>query len=185
MRVIAILSFLVSLFVSFHVMLVFTGNTYFYNVLKLTIFKGRLGPSLTDYKKFPNDTLKTNIPKYWKEGEIKQAPEFLIEANKDFKTTAFLVIKNNEIVYENYAEGFSENIPSNSFSMAKSFVSALVGVAIQQQKMAEANLLPAVRNAEMETFIVADGTSCRHQIKDGADRETLHVARLLEISLNS
>ena len=135
MRVIAILSLLVSLFVSFHVMLVFTGNTYFYNVLKLTIFKGRLGPSLTDYKKFPNDTLKTNIPKYWKEGEIKQAPEFLIEANKDFKTTAFLVIKNNEIVYENYAEGFSENIPSNSFSMAKSFVSALVGVAIQQGKI--------------------------------------------------
>ncbi|MEY3863429.1 MAG: hypothetical protein RL183_314, partial [Pseudomonadota bacterium] len=28
-----------------------------------------------------------------------------------------------------------------------------------------------------------DGSSCRHQIKDGADREALHVARILEMHL--
>jgi Fe-S oxidoreductase len=49
--------------------------------------------------------------------------------------------------------------------------------------MAEADLLPAVRNADSDTVIVADGTSCRHQIKDGADREALSVARLLESAL--
>jgi Fe-S oxidoreductase len=50
-------------------------------------------------------------------------------------------------------------------------------------KMAELSLLPAVRAASADTVIVADGTSCRHQIRDGAAREAIHVARLLERAL--
>ena len=45
--------------------------------------------------------------------------------------------------------------------------------------MAEASLLPAVRR-QPDAIVVADGTSCRHQIRDGAQREAIHVARLLE-----
>lgn len=45
-------------------------------------------------------------------------------------------------------------------------------------KMAELTLLPAVRSAP-DALIVADGTSCRHQIADGTGREALHVARIL------
>jgi FAD/FMN-containing dehydrogenase/Fe-S oxidoreductase len=48
--------------------------------------------------------------------------------------------------------------------------------------MAEASLLPAVRNAP-DAIVVADGTSCRHQIRDGAQREAIHVALLLERQL--
>ena len=51
--------------------------------------------------------------------------------------------------------------------------------------MAELSLLPAVRRADAATLIVADGTSCRHQIADGADRAALHVARVLAMSLDS
>ncbi len=36
--------------------------------------------------------------------------------------------------------------------------------------MAELSLLPAVRKVDADTLVVADGTSCRHQIADGADR---------------
>jgi len=50
-------------------------------------------------------------------------------------------------------------------------------------KMAELSLLPAVRKAEADTLILADGTSCRHQIKDGTGREALHVARVLAMSV--
>jgi len=50
-------------------------------------------------------------------------------------------------------------------------------------RMAEASLLPKVREADNETLIVADGTSCRHQIQDGAAREAVHVARVLEAAL--
>ena len=50
-------------------------------------------------------------------------------------------------------------------------------------KMAEANLLPAVRSAPEGALLIADGTSCRHQIADGAGREALHVARVLARAL--
>jgi Fe-S oxidoreductase len=51
-------------------------------------------------------------------------------------------------------------------------------------KMAELSLLPAVRKADADTLVLADGTSCRHQIKDGTGRDALHVARVLAMSLN-
>ncbi len=50
-------------------------------------------------------------------------------------------------------------------------------------RMAEASLLPKVREADKNTLIVADGTSCRHQIHDGAAREAVHVARVLASAL--
>ncbi len=50
--------------------------------------------------------------------------------------------------------------------------------------MAELSLLPAVRQAAQGDVIVADGTSCRHQIRDGAAAEALHVARVLALALD-
>ena len=50
-------------------------------------------------------------------------------------------------------------------------------------KMGELSLLPAVRKSAADALIVADGTSCRHQIHDGAERDALHVARVLAMSL--
>lgn len=47
------------------------------------------------------------------------------------------------------------------------------------QKVGELVLLPAVRNASPETVIVAPGTSCRHQIKDGTERKALHPVEVL------
>jgi FAD/FMN-containing dehydrogenase/Fe-S oxidoreductase len=52
-------------------------------------------------------------------------------------------------------------------------------------KMAELSLLPAVRAAAPDTLVVASGTSCRHQIKDGSGREPLHVARVLAMSVEA
>jgi FAD/FMN-containing dehydrogenase/Fe-S oxidoreductase len=49
--------------------------------------------------------------------------------------------------------------------------------------MGELSLLPAVRKAADDAIIVADGTSCRHQIHDGAGRKALHVAQLLARSI--
>jgi FAD/FMN-containing dehydrogenase/Fe-S oxidoreductase len=49
--------------------------------------------------------------------------------------------------------------------------------------MGELSLLPAVREAPDDAIIVADGTSCRHQIHDGARRNAMHVARVLAMAL--
>src|SRR5262249_34398874 len=47
-------------------------------------------------------------------------------------------------------------------------------------KMGEAALLPAVRKTPEDALLVADGTSCRHQIAHGAGRTALHAAQLFE-----
>jgi len=51
-------------------------------------------------------------------------------------------------------------------------------------KMAELDLLPKVRQASAETLLIADGTSCRHQIEDGTGRNAMHVARVMERALS-
>jgi FAD/FMN-containing dehydrogenase/Fe-S oxidoreductase len=51
-------------------------------------------------------------------------------------------------------------------------------------EMAELDLLPALRAADANTLVVADGTSCRQQIRDGCGREALHAARVLEMALD-
>ena len=51
-------------------------------------------------------------------------------------------------------------------------------------RMAELALLPAVRAAGPDTLIVADGTSCRHQIQDGAGRQAVHAACVLAEALD-
>jgi FAD/FMN-containing dehydrogenase/Fe-S oxidoreductase len=71
-----------------------------------------------------------------------------------------------------------ELIESSCCGMAGSF-GYQAGHYLVSMQMAEANLLPAIRRRP-EAIVVADGTSCRHQIRHGAQREAVHVARLLE-----
>jgi Fe-S oxidoreductase len=71
-----------------------------------------------------------------------------------------------------------ELIESSCCGMAGSFGYEASHYEVSMQ-MAEASLLPAVRK-NPDAIVVADGTSCRHQIADGAQREALHVARLLD-----
>ncbi|KLN57839.1 FAD-binding and (Fe-S)-binding domain-containing protein [Variovorax paradoxus] len=71
-----------------------------------------------------------------------------------------------------------ELIESSCCGMAGSFGYEARHIDVSMQ-MAEASLLPAIR-ARPDAIVVADGTSCRHQIGDGAQREAVHVAVLLE-----
>ncbi|MEN3363113.1 MAG: hypothetical protein V7606_387, partial [Burkholderiales bacterium] len=74
-------------------------------------------------------------------------------------------------------------IESSCCGMAGSFGYEAGHYDVSMQ-MAELSLLPAVRAADKDTIIVADGTSCRHQIADGSQREAMHVARVLEAALD-
>jgi len=75
-----------------------------------------------------------------------------------------------------------ETIESSCCGMAGAFGYEAVHYDVSM-KMAELSLLPKVRKANPDELIVADGTSCRHQIHDGAGREAMHVARVLERAL--
>ncbi len=76
-----------------------------------------------------------------------------------------------------------ETVESSCCGMAGSFGYKADTIDVSLA-MGELSLLPAVRKAPDDAIIVADGTSCRHQIHDGASREALHVARVLAMSLD-
>jgi Fe-S oxidoreductase len=71
-----------------------------------------------------------------------------------------------------------EPIESSCCGMAGAFGYHADTIAVSRA-MGELSLLPAVRQAPDDAIIVADGTSCRHQIKDGTGRAAVHVARVL------
>ncbi len=75
-----------------------------------------------------------------------------------------------------------EPIESSCCGMAGAFGFAADTIEVSLA-MGELSLLPAIRKASPDTIIVADGTSCRHQIHDGTGREAIHVARVLAKSL--
>lgn len=96
---------------------------------------------INDYKKFPKRALvRSALPfSFYTDTASSRIPEKITyEANTyDFdtflakeKTVAFLVIKNDTMVYEKYFRGKEESSIVPSFSMAKSFSSALIGCAI-------------------------------------------------------
>ena len=77
-----------------------------------------------------------------------------------------------------------ETVESSCCGMAGAFGYAAETIDVSMA-MGELSLLPAVRKAEADTLVVADGTSCRHQIHDGAEREAIHVARVLAMSVEA
>jgi Fe-S oxidoreductase len=77
-----------------------------------------------------------------------------------------------------------ETIESSCCGMAGSFGYDTDTIDVSLA-MGELSLLPAIRKAEPDAIIVADGTSCRHQIKDGTGRAAIHVARALAMSLDA
>jgi Fe-S oxidoreductase len=75
-----------------------------------------------------------------------------------------------------------ETIESSCCGMAGAFGYHADTIDVSRA-MGELSLLPTVRNAPHDAIIIADGTSCRHQIHDGAGREAIHVARVLAMAL--
>lgn len=101
--------------------------------------------NITDHKIFPSRTIhKNTVPFTFHQSKNGNFPKKLIAKNKldhneeiDFdnylkesNTVAFLIIQNDTLIYENYFNGYEQSSVSSSFSMAKSVVSILIGIAI-------------------------------------------------------
>ncbi|HEY3301036.1 MAG TPA: 4Fe-4S dicluster domain-containing protein [Methylophilaceae bacterium] len=76
-----------------------------------------------------------------------------------------------------------EWIESSCCGMAGAFGMEAEHYEVSMQ-MAELSLLPQIRAAQHGTLLVANGTSCRHQIKDGTNKSALHLAQILYASLD-
>ncbi len=118
--------------------IIVAGKTYLYKGVANTYLKGRSGPTIEEYKIFSNREVNAGKPKEWAVSKLNNSKKLSPENEKEFKdmqTIAYLVIKDDSIIHEQYWDGFGENSITNSFSMAKTFVSILVGAAIDEGKI--------------------------------------------------
>ena len=118
---------------SINVYVLVSGKTYFYKAIRYN-FAG-----VDDYQLFENRVLhKSTQPQPWissKNFNKKPLSAKLQNKLDSLQTFAFLVIKNDSVIYESYSDGYSASSYSNSFSMAKTVVSMLIGVAIKDEKI--------------------------------------------------
>ena len=114
----------------------FSSDIVYLSELVGTVYKmQRTHADITDYKYFENITLsKSTSPQPWpihKDYNNLPETENLKKIHAELGTVAYLIIKNDSIWHEKYYQGYKKNSYSNSFSMAKSIVSATMGKAIQ------------------------------------------------------
>lgn len=115
-----------------------TDTDYLIKALRTIYLKGHKTAYLEDFKEFDNRTIENGVGQEWplhKDYNSVRETEALNTWNNTLGTVAFLIIKNDSIWFENYYEGFGKDSKSNSFSMAKSMVSALLGKAIMEGKI--------------------------------------------------
>lgn len=111
---------------------------YLLRAVRTIYFKGYTTAFLEDYKEFPIRLLKKGIAQPWalsKDYNSVIATDKLSQTHKELQSIAYLIIKNDSIWHESYFDGFNVNSKTNSFSMAKSVVSAALGKAIMEGKI--------------------------------------------------
>lgn len=111
-----------------------TGYGYIFKGIWVVYLHGHTTAYINDFNHFENDLIPASkIPQAWplhKAYNMVEPTEKLSTTNKNLGTIAFLIIKNDSIWYEKYFDGFGESSQTNSFSIAKSITSALLGKAI-------------------------------------------------------
>jgi len=129
-----LLKFLVIFFGLLIAVLYITDTDYLLKAVRTIYLNGHSTAFLEDYKYFDNKEVKaSDNPEPWpnhKDYNSVKPTDELSKANKDWGTIAYVIIKNDSIWFEEYYDGFGEDSKSNSFSMAKSYVSGLLGKAI-------------------------------------------------------
>ena len=107
---------------------------YLFKAVRTIYLKGHTTAFLEDYKAFDNTVVKAGAEIPWAIHEnynTVEPTEKLLKTHEDYGTIAYLIIKNDSIWHESYYDGFDADSKSNSFSMAKSFISGLLGKAIE------------------------------------------------------
>ena len=117
--------------------LIFKSETlYLFDLVKTISKTKRTVADITDYKFFDNINIpKSENPQAWplhKDFNKTKSTDILNKTNDRLGTVAFLIIKNDSLWYEKYYDGYSEKSYSNSFSIAKSIVTAVLGRAIDE-----------------------------------------------------
>ena len=140
MRIIKKILLWLVLILAFVVVLAYLFDVdYLLKAFRTIYVKGHTTAYLEDYKEFDNRIIaKSNLAQPWAihkaYNQVKATPK-LEQLHQSLGTVAFLINKNDSLWYENYYDGFDKDSKSNSFSMAKSVVSASLGKAIMEGKI--------------------------------------------------
>jgi len=133
-----LLKFLIIFFGLTIAILYITDTDYLIKAVRTIYAKGHKTAFLEDYREFDNQVIENETPLPWPNhinyNSFKET-EKLTKTNNELGTVAYVIIKNDSIWFENYYGGFTEDSKSNSFSMAKSYVSGLMGKAIMEGKI--------------------------------------------------
>ena len=140
---------------------------YLFTAVRTIYFNGYKTAFLDDYKYFPTREIKNDVGQPWaftKDYNTIKASDNLENTHKELESIAYLVIKNDSIFYEAYYDGYGKDSYTNSFSMAKSIVSAALGKALQRgeiksldQKVIE--FLPELKGKYKDEVTVGDLSS--------------------------
>ncbi|MFZ9028925.1 MAG: serine hydrolase domain-containing protein [Crocinitomicaceae bacterium] len=145
-----------------------TDTDYLLKAVRTTYMNGHTTAFLTDYKHFDNQTIAaSDNPQPWPNHSDynSAAPtKTLSEAHEEWGTVAFVIIKDDSVWFEEYHDGFDANSKSNSFSMAKSYVSGLMFKAIQDGYIKDLNqpvcdFLPEFCNDKASKMTIGDLSS--------------------------
>jgi len=112
-----------------------TDTDYLIKAVRTIYMRGYTTAFLDDYKRFDNRVIENDVPQPWSNHvnyNTVAETDALTTANNAYGTIAYVIIKNDSIWFENYYDGYGANSKSNSFSMAKSYVSGLMGKAIME-----------------------------------------------------
>lgn len=116
-------------------LLYLTDYDYILKGVRVVYLTGHTTAYIDDHPSFENERIPASSnPQPWsihKDYNKIKPTQKLSETHDEFGTIAFLVIKNDSIWYEKYAENYGKESQTNSFSMAKSITSALLGKAIK------------------------------------------------------
>ena len=117
--------------------IIFKSETiYLFELVKTIVKIKRTTADITDYKYFDNINIpKSEKPEPWpihNDFNSVKSTEKLNSIHKRLGTVAYLIIKNDSLWYEKYFDGYNEKSYSNSFSIAKSIVTAVLGRAIDE-----------------------------------------------------
>ncbi len=122
------------IFVLLNGIIIFSGRWYLYKAIGTTYLQGKSGPSATEYAIFENRKIAATDPKPWplsKQYNTGKLSDTLEKVFKEIEAHALVIIKNDSLIHEQYWDSFSDTSHTNSFSMAKSYTSALLGFAVQ------------------------------------------------------
>ena len=121
------------------VLLIYIFNIdYIFKGVRTIYLTGNNTAFISDYEYFDNRQIKSANPQPWalhKQYNTIDESDKLNELNDKRKTKSFLVIKNDSILFEKYYDGHKQTDISNSFSVAKSIVTSMMGKAIMEGKI--------------------------------------------------